>query len=244
MASTAATADVTEEARAWWLRFNNGVAVDDEGEVSEDEEDGQCAARGDHAGTAAAIVAGGEAEAAYGDWGAMGSEEVSAKMAERGGSGKKAETKAAGPDAGAAADDGIERRSNAGLVCRAVVPEISGGNYEQLGTGLPQRKRKGIPKRIKLHVDGTEIHKDIAQSKCRCVVAMGANRIHMENENLRLQLTLKTKELEHEKNQRLKLELILKTKEIDSLQKQNEELKAENERLKKTVSFVMQFYSF
>jgi hypothetical protein len=44
----------------------------------------------------------------------------------------------------------------------------------------------------------------------------------MENENLRLQLALKTKELQHQENQRLKLELVLKTKVVESLQKQNE----------------------
>lgn len=66
----------------------------------------------------------------------------------------------------------------------------------------------------------------------------------MENENLRLQLALKTKELEHEENRRFKLELILKTKEIETLQKQIEELKAENELLKKAASFFMQLYLF
>jgi hypothetical protein len=64
----AAAADVTEEVKAWWLRFNNGVAVDD-------EEDGEAASDGN----------------------------------------KEAE---AGIDAGAG--DGTERRSNAGLVDRAI----------------------------------------------------------------------------------------------------------------------------
>jgi hypothetical protein len=63
----------------------------------------------------------------------------------------------------------------------------------------------------------------------------------MENENLRLQLALKTKGLQHQENQRLKLELVLKTKVVESLQKQNEQLKAENEHLKRTVSFVTRF---
>jgi hypothetical protein len=70
----AAAADVTEEVKAWWLRFNNGVAVDDE-EDEMSEEDGEAASDGN----------------------------------------KEAE---AGIDAGAG--DGTERRSNAGLVDRAI----------------------------------------------------------------------------------------------------------------------------
>lgn len=70
------------------------------------------------------------------------------------------------------------------------------------------------------------------------VLAQDAQRISQENENLRLQLALKTKELEHEENQKLKLELELKNKDIESLKKQNDELKAEIEYYKKTVSFI------
>jgi hypothetical protein len=60
--------------------------------------------------------------------------------------------------------------------------------------------------------------------------------LRAENEMLRLQLVCKTKELEAEQIQRLKLELLLKDKEIESLNKQNEELRAENEHYMKTVS--------
>uniref|UniRef100_A0A0E0FG59 Uncharacterized protein n=1 Tax=Oryza nivara TaxID=4536 RepID=A0A0E0FG59_ORYNI len=61
-----------------------------------------------------------------------------------------------------------------------------------------------------------------------------SQRISQENENLRLQLALKTKELEHEENQKLRLQLELKNKDIESLKKQNDELKAEIEYYKKT----------
>ncbi|TVU05769.1 hypothetical protein EJB05_48952, partial [Eragrostis curvula] len=43
------------------------------------------------------------------------------------------------------------------------------------------------------------------------------NLLNKENENLRLELALKTTELELEENHRLKLELITKTKENDFL---------------------------
>ncbi|BAS70385.1 Os01g0147600 [Oryza sativa Japonica Group] len=66
------------------------------------------------------------------------------------------------------------------------------------------------------------------------VLAQDSQRISQENENLRLQLALKTKELEHEENQKLRLQLELKNKDIESLKKQNDELKAEIEYYKKT----------
>jgi hypothetical protein len=62
-----------------------------------------------------------------------------------------------------------------------------------------------------------------------------------ENEMLRLQLMLKTKELEAEQIRRLKLELDVKNKEMKSLERQNEELRAENERYRKTVSSTHNF---
>ena len=60
--------------------------------------------------------------------------------------------------------------------------------------------------------------------------------LRAENQRLRLQLVRKTKELEAEQIQRLELELHFKTKENKSLKKQNEELRAENEYYRKTVS--------
>jgi hypothetical protein len=59
--------------------------------------------------------------------------------------------------------------------------------------------------------------------------------LRAENEMLRQQLVRKTKELEAEQIRRLELELD-KDKEIESLEKQNEELRAENECYRKTVS--------
>ncbi|TVU21923.1 hypothetical protein EJB05_31594, partial [Eragrostis curvula] len=198
MASSVTAADATDEARAWWLRFNNGVAVDedDEEEVSEEEGHGARDAK-------AELVAGGR--------------------------------KAGAEAAGAYAGDGTERRSSPRLADDANGEEVSGGsNGQLLQGGMPPRKRKVITKRTKLQVDGAEEQNDRARSECQSAVLNGAKRFHLENENLKLQLALKTKELELEENRRLKLELILKTKENESLLKQNEELKAENERLKRT----------
>ncbi|KAB8079949.1 hypothetical protein EE612_000264, partial [Oryza sativa] len=83
----------------------------------------------------------------------------------------------------------------------------------------------------KLQIAEVEIKSKEVQA---LVLAQDAQRISQENENLRLQLALKTKELEHEENQKLKLELELKNKDIESLKKQNDELKAEIEYYKKT----------
>ena len=60
----------------------------------------------------------------------------------------------------------------------------------------------------------------------------GPERVYQENENLKLQLALKTTELKQEEIRRLQLELIIKSKETESLQKQIEDLKAENEQQK------------
>jgi intein/homing endonuclease len=73
------------------------------------------------------------------------------------------------------------------------------------------------------------------------VILDAGEYLRAENEMLRLQLMLKTKELEAEQIQRLKLELDVKNKEIESLEKQNEELRAENERYRKTVSSTHNF---
>ncbi|KAK1602260.1 hypothetical protein QYE76_048571 [Lolium multiflorum] len=59
--------------------------------------------------------------------------------------------------------------------------------------------------------------------------------LRAENEMLRQQLVRKTKELEAEQIRRLKLELD-KDKEIESLEKQNEELRAENECYRNTAN--------
>jgi len=69
-------------------------------------------------------------------------------------------------------------------------------------------------------------------------VVKGPERVCQENENLKLQLALKTTELKQEEIRRLQLELIIKSKETESLQKQIEDLKAENEQLRKNVSFL------
>jgi len=69
-------------------------------------------------------------------------------------------------------------------------------------------------------------------------VVKGPERVYQENENLKLQLTLKTTELKQEEIRRLQLELIIKSKETESLQKQIEDLKTENEQLRKNVSFL------
>jgi len=69
-------------------------------------------------------------------------------------------------------------------------------------------------------------------------VVKGPERVYQENENLKLQLALKTTELKQEEIRRLQLELIIKSKETESLQKQIEDLKTENEQLRKNVSFL------
>ncbi|KAF8705002.1 hypothetical protein HU200_031256 [Digitaria exilis] len=130
------------------------------------------------------------------------------------GSSSKAEMVARGggnAEAGAAGT-GDKTRSSPRFAHRAAVDEeIAGGDYVQPGE-LPRRKRK---------------------AKSPCAVPKGPGQVYGENQNLRLQLALKTNELKQEENRRLKSELILKAKEMESLEKQNEELKAENEQLRK-----------
>jgi len=110
--------------------------------------------------------------------------------------------------------------------------EISGGNNVLPGE-LPRSKRKAIAKRSKPKVDGVEVQNDMSQAQSPCPVLKGHEQANGEVENLRLQLAQKTSELKQEENRMLKLELLLKTKEMESLQKENEELKAENEQLRK-----------
>nr|CAB3472217.1 unnamed protein product [Digitaria exilis] len=156
------------------------------------------------------------------------------------GSSSKAEMVARGgrnAEAGAASA-GDETRSSPRFAHRAAFDEeIAGGDYVQPGE-LPRRKRKAIAKRIKPKV-GVEVQNDMVQAQSPCAVLKGPGKVCDENQNLRLQLALKTNELKQEENRRLKLELILKAKEMESLEKQNEELKAENEQLRKNVSFLL-----
>uniref|UniRef100_A0A0D9V8E2 Uncharacterized protein n=1 Tax=Leersia perrieri TaxID=77586 RepID=A0A0D9V8E2_9ORYZ len=51
------------------------------------------------------------------------------------------------------------------------------------------------------------------------MLARDDKHVSQENENLRSQIALKTKELEHAENERVKLELAMKNKEINYLQK-------------------------
>lgn len=93
------------------------------------------------------------------------------------------------------------------------------GNVQTQRGFLLGRKRKAIATRSKPEATETEIH---------------GESLRAENENLRLQIVQKTKELEVEKIRRLELELLLKNKENKSLKRQNKALRAENEHYKKT----------
>ncbi|KAL6627444.1 hypothetical protein ACP70R_031170 [Stipagrostis hirtigluma subsp. patula] len=245
-------ADFLYEAKVWWLRFNNGVAVDDADDDGEeqDEEEAVEGAAGETAGgmgvsggnlTPRVAAGRGEAgtETAPGDRGRADTEatasDVKAEIVARGGGTAAVEGEAEGAR-------GVKRSSPRLRDRVADGEEISGGNSVQLHGDLPHRKRKAIAECHKLHGDGVEVQNDMDQAQCLREVAEGAKRVHKENDNLRLQLSLKMKELEHEENRRLS-ELILKTKEIEYLQKQNEELKAENENLRKTAQKVLQVLS-
>ncbi|CAO2185630.1 unnamed protein product [Urochloa humidicola] len=208
----ASAVEVTEATKAeWWLRFNNGAPADDgdaadSGDEAEEEEGGEGA--GGRSGTA---VSGGRAAAA-------------ARVLRGGGS----------ADAGAVGSGG-KRRSSPRFAERADLDEeIAGGSYVLPGE-LPRRRKKAVAKRSKPKVGGVQVQNDIsrgsAQSPYR--VLKSPEQVYSENENLKLQLALKTSKLKQEENRSLKLELDLKGKEIESLQKQNEELKAENEQLRK-----------
>ncbi|KXG31890.1 hypothetical protein SORBI_3003G072700 [Sorghum bicolor] len=221
MASTAtgrAGAGVTEKEKAeWWRCFSNGVPVDDGDDKEEEEEEGE---RGGAERTATYAVAGREEAEMQMEPGDGSAETVArgveAEMVARGGG--KAETEAEGV--------GGKRWSSPRFADPAA---LSGGNSLQLAAELPRRRRKVIAKRTRLNVDGTEVQTNISQ------VVKGSERVYEENENLRLQLALKTTELKQEENRRLQLELIIKSKETESLQKQIEDLKAENEQLRKNV---------
>ncbi|KAF0918311.1 hypothetical protein E2562_023384 [Oryza meyeriana var. granulata] len=224
MAATAgledsAAAGVTDEAKLWWLRFNNGAVDDDDDEEEEDddEEEDECDDDEEEGGQGEGVAAGETEE-------------------------KSCAEKESSP------------RSCGG----APGEEVSEDDYAQFGGGLGRRKRKATVTRHKLQISKVETphklqnsevemphklqlskvetpHKlQISDIEIKSKEVQDARRISQETENLRLQLTLKTKELEQEENQRLKLELDLKNKEIESLRKQNDELKAENEYYKKT----------
>ncbi|CAL4958141.1 unnamed protein product [Urochloa decumbens] len=229
-------AGVTEAAKAeWWLRFNNGAPADD-GDAADsgdevEEEEGEGA--GGRAGTA---VSGGRAARAVArdEELEMGSRDgraaaaargVKAGMVARGGG--NAETGAAG--------SGGKRRSSPRFADRADIDEeILGGSYV-LPVELPRRKKMAVAKRSKPNVGGVQVQNDISQGSAQrpCPVLKSPEQVYGENENLRLQLDLTTSKLKQAENRRLELELHLKGKEIESLQKQNEELKALNEQLRK-----------
>ncbi|CAL4977810.1 unnamed protein product [Urochloa decumbens] len=187
----------------WWLRFNNGAPADDGDEV---EEDGEGAGGRSEPG----VSCGSAPRAAEG-------------MVARGGG---------SADAGAAGSGG-KRRSSPRFAAD-LNEEISGGSYVLPGE-LPRRKKMAVAKRSKPKVGGVQVQNDISQGSAQrpCPVLKSPEQVYGENENLRLQLALKTSELKQAENHRLELELLLKGKEIESLQKQNEELKAENEQLRK-----------
>ncbi|CAO2161054.1 unnamed protein product, partial [Urochloa humidicola] len=190
--------------------FNNGVPADDgDGADSGDEAEEGGEGAGGRSGTA---VSGGRAAAAATPW----------EVLRGGGS----------ADAGAAGSGG-KRRSSPRFAERAdLYEEISGGSYVLPGE-LPRRRKKAVAKRSK--PSGVQAQNVISQGSAQspCPVLKSPEQVYGENENLKLQLALKTSELKQEENRSLKLELKLKGEEIKSLQKQNEELKAENEQLRK-----------
>ncbi|TVU21922.1 hypothetical protein EJB05_31593, partial [Eragrostis curvula] len=122
---------------------------------------------------------------------------------------------------------GDEMRSSQRPGDRALEEEISGGSKGQSQGEQPRRlRRKVAANRRKLQADEFDDHDDMDQDLPTSDNDVKVKLLYKEIENLRLQLALKTKDL--------KFELLLKTKEIESLQKQNKELKTENENLKKT----------
>ncbi|KAJ1282623.1 hypothetical protein BS78_03G066100 [Paspalum vaginatum] len=216
MASTA-TAGVTEEAKAaWWLRFNE----EGEGAASAADVGGKAAVSG---GNAAYAVAG--REEAEMESGTRDGRAAAVAM------GVNAETEAVGGGGGG----GKRRAASSHFADRAPHEEIiSGGkNYVKPGE-VPRRNRKAIAKRIKLKGGEAKVQKDISQVQNPHLMLKGPESVYVEKEKLRLQLALKTAELKEEENRRLKLELVLNTKETESLQKRIEELKAENEQLRKS----------
>ncbi|KAL6848194.1 hypothetical protein ACP4OV_022322 [Aristida adscensionis] len=219
MAATAATAGgevraahARDEADLWGLPYSKlGVPVEDAdgGDKSDTEViDGRAAAY--------AVAWRGEAETASGGVGRA------AAVARGGGK--------AGAGAGTAGGD---RRSSPRLRGRSL--DDGEGNSVQFRRGVPaRRKRKVTVTPSNLQPPEVQPQDEIGEAQYLPASVEDVKRVYKENENLRLQLALKTKELEREENKRLKLELALKEKEMESLQKQHEELKAENENLKKT----------
>ncbi|BAD61268.1 hypothetical protein [Oryza sativa Japonica Group] len=164
-------------------------------------------------------------------------------------------------DAAAAAAAGVTDEAK---LCNLMEQEVSEDEYVQVGGVLERRKRKATVTPGKLQISKIETPHKLQISEVQTphklqisevetphqlqiseveikskevqalVLAQDSQRISQENENLRLQLALKTKELEHEENQKLRLQLELKNKDIESLKKQNDELKAEIEYYKKT----------
>ncbi|KAI4990467.1 hypothetical protein ZWY2020_038830 [Hordeum vulgare] len=105
---------------------------------------------------------------------------------------------------------------------------VSADNYVQIGGWEQGRNRKASVSVIPNGVQPIGIEIQNKTNHCECLRA--------ENQMLRLQIVSKTEELEAKQIQRLELELHLKTEENNSLKKQNEELRAENEYYRKTVS--------
>ncbi|XP_052150754.1 uncharacterized protein LOC127769186 [Oryza glaberrima] len=220
-AAAAAAAGVTDEAKLWWLRFNDGAVDDDDDddeEVEEEESDEE-------------VVVEEEEEGGEGEGGAAGDTEGKGSCGEK------------------------ERQSSPRSCGSSPSPgeEVSEDEYVQVGGVLERRKRKATVTPGKLQISKIETPHKLQISEVQTphqlqiseveikskevqalVLAQDSQRISQENENLRLQLALKTKELEHEENQKLRLQLELKNKDIESLKKQNDELKAEIEYYKKT----------
>ncbi|XP_044947572.1 uncharacterized protein LOC123396834 [Hordeum vulgare subsp. vulgare] len=103
---------------------------------------------------------------------------------------------------------------------------VSEDDHAQIGGGLQGMKREVTAKQNEPRATEIEIKNEEGQGEC----------LRAENQMLRPQIVSKTEELEAKQIQRLELELHLKTEENKSLKKQNEELRAENEYYRKTVS--------
>ncbi|XP_015636430.1 centromere-binding protein 1, partial [Oryza sativa Japonica Group] len=215
------------------LRFNNGAVDDDDDddeEVEEEESDEEV------------VVEEEEEEGGEGEGGAAGETEGKGSCGEK-------ERQSSPRSCGSSPSPG---------------EEVSEDEYVQVGGVLERRKRKATVTPGKLQISKIETPHKLQISEVQTphklqisevetphqlqiseveikskevqalVLAQDSQRISQENENLRLQLALKTKELEHEENQKLRLQLELKNKDIESLKKQNDELKAEIEYYKKT----------
>ncbi|CAO2193642.1 unnamed protein product [Urochloa humidicola] len=213
----ASAVEVTEATKAeWWLRFNNGAPADD-GDVADSGDEAEEEGGEGAGGRAGMAVSGGRAAAA--------ARAVKAGMLAHGGG---------SADAGAAGSGG-KRRSSPRFADRPDLDEVIPGESYVLPGELPRRRKKAVAKRSKPKVGGVQVQNDINQGSAQSPyrVLKSPEQVYSENENLKLQLALTTSKLKQEENRSLKLELDLKGKEIESLQKQNEDLKAENEQLRK-----------